>query len=291
MLSTNCDEENKLTVCKSQQKKRRSIIQAIMKDPGLTETERRRSIQSVMDGRRRSSGSRNSMSAAAAAAAVAAALENESDLSDDENLNTRSSTISSVSGTSDSTHRSSQASGRNSFNSECSILTNNNNKKELQTIPTNLYPSVSNQGQQAINFDQDAIHNKVLASYGYGSKFILSHNAEKMERNRQLCNHYQRNCSMIAPCCGLLVPCRVCHDEMSDMPPPLFEKYKCRTAEDYSLTASQIVVEEESKMNIANNSDNSNLFLEDEESNHKIDRFSVMEVVCRKCYTRQSSKS
>ena len=290
MPSSNSDEENKSANCgNSQEKKRRSIIQAIMKDPGLTETERRRSIQSVMDGRRRSSGRGSSM--AAAAAAVAAALGNEPDLSDDEISNTRASTSSTLSGASGSTHRSSRTEGRNSFNSDDSVLLHSNHKRELQSSPINPYPFAKNHVQQTNNFDQDAIHNKVLASYGYGSKFILSHNAEKMECNRQQCNHYQRNCSMIAPCCGLLVSCRVCHDEMSEMPPPLFEKYKCRTAEDYSLTASQIVVEEESKMNVANNSDNSMFFVEDEESNHKIDRFSVTEVVCRKCYTRQSSKS
>ena len=38
-----------------EQKERRASIQAIMKDPGLTPQERRKSIQALMDGRRRSS--------------------------------------------------------------------------------------------------------------------------------------------------------------------------------------------------------------------------------------------
>lgn len=29
------------------------------------------------------------------------------------------------------------------------------------------------------------------------------------------CIHYDRKCSVVAPCCGLVVGCRVCHDELS----------------------------------------------------------------------------
>lgn len=30
------------------------------------------------------------------------------------------------------------------------------------------------------------------------------------------CEHYKRNCKLRAACCGKLVPCRFCHDEVSD---------------------------------------------------------------------------
>ena len=29
------------------------------------------------------------------------------------------------------------------------------------------------------------------------------------------CNHYERNCNIIAPCCNRIVGCRICHDETS----------------------------------------------------------------------------
>ena len=64
------------SMTEDEQKERRASIQAIMKDPGLTPQERRKSVQALMDGRRRSStaslGGGGGMAAAAAAAAGAA---------------------------------------------------------------------------------------------------------------------------------------------------------------------------------------------------------------------------
>lgn len=33
------------------------------------------------------------------------------------------------------------------------------------------------------------------------------------------CVHYERNCSIVAPCCGRVYGCRVCHDELSGHAP------------------------------------------------------------------------
>ena len=52
-----------------------------------------------------------------------------------------------------------------------------------------------------------------------------------------ICNHYERNCVIIAPCCNKEFPCRLCHDENSD---------------------------------------------------HKINRFDIKEIVCKKCDQRQN---
>lgn len=30
------------------------------------------------------------------------------------------------------------------------------------------------------------------------------------------CEHYKRNCKLLATCCGKLFTCRFCHDEVSD---------------------------------------------------------------------------
>lgn len=30
------------------------------------------------------------------------------------------------------------------------------------------------------------------------------------------CEHYKRNCKLLAACCGKLFTCRFCHDEVSD---------------------------------------------------------------------------
>eukprot|EP00949_MAST-11_sp_MAST-11-sp1_P003913 g3913.t1 len=62
------------------------------------------------------------------------------------------------------------------------------------------------------------------------------------------CAHYPRQCSLVAPCCGEVFPCRFCHDE---------EKGKWETKEDLKKV-------------------------------HKINRHDVSEIVCRGCGARQA---
>ena len=83
----------------------------------------------------------------------------------------------------------------------------------------------------------------------------------EMEKNRPECTHYERNCTIIAPCCGLAFGCRICHDEYPNLPMV-------------------------SKNHAARGNDD-----DEEEEGHKIDRFAITEVICRSCYTRQSSKT
>ena len=33
--------------------------------------------------------------------------------------------------------------------------------------------------------------------------------------NNAACVHYERNCNIVAPCCGRIFGCRICHDEFS----------------------------------------------------------------------------
>lgn len=41
------------------------------------------------------------------------------------------------------------------------------------------------------------------------------------------CAHYRANCSLVAPCCDQVVPCRICHDEMGTCTKEL-DRYKVR---------------------------------------------------------------
>lgn len=41
------------------------------------------------------------------------------------------------------------------------------------------------------------------------------------------CAHYRANCSIVAPCCDQVVPCRICHDEMGTCTTEL-DRYKIR---------------------------------------------------------------
>jgi len=90
---------------------------------------------------------------------------------------------------------------------------------------------------------------------------------EEMEKSRPPCTHYKRNCTIISPCCGLAFGCRVCHDEYPDLPPPFKDNDK----------------EGKQERRLSSMTDCS--------ESHTIDRYKIEEVICRKCYTRQSSKT
>ena len=59
------------------------------------------------------------------------------------------------------------------------------------------------------------------------------------------CDHYSRNCSIIAPCCDKEFDCRICHDNFYE---DIEKDYKKK---------------------------------------HKIDRYKIKEIICKKCKTRQ----
>jgi hypothetical protein len=42
------------------------------------------------------------------------------------------------------------------------------------------------------------------------------------------CVHYERNCSIVAPCCNLIFGCRICHDELSPSGHPPINRYLIR---------------------------------------------------------------
>lgn len=42
------------------------------------------------------------------------------------------------------------------------------------------------------------------------------------------CVHYERNCSVVAPCCGKIVGCRICHDELSPQGHPPMNRFLIR---------------------------------------------------------------
>jgi hypothetical protein len=93
--------------------------------------------------------------------------------------------------------------------------------------------------------------------------------ARKMELNRPRCTHYERQCTIISPCCGLAFGCRICHDDCTWLPPPM-RNGETKPARRQSLPLH---------------------FLEQVETHHSIDRKAIKEIICRKCFTRQGSKT
>jgi hypothetical protein len=89
--------------------------------------------------------------------------------------------------------------------------------------------------------------------------------SQTLEQSRPPCTHYKRNCSIVSPCCGRVFGCRLCHDEALEMSvPPMSVEFMNPEAATAAGTWN---------------------------TDHKIDRFAIQEVICRLCFTRQSSKT
>ena len=101
--------------------------------------------------------------------------------------------------------------------------------------------------------------------------------ARRMEESRPSCNHYERNCSIVSPCCGAVFGCRLCHDECSVLPPPKYGVQKNGRPEGKVINRCSSLP--------------SSFTGAPEPEHHNIDRFAIREIICRNCYTRQSSKA
>jgi RING finger/CHY zinc finger protein 1 len=111
-----------------------------------------------------------------------------------------------------------------------------------------------------------------------------------LENQRPKCSHYERNCTIIAACCGMAFGCRLCHDECEVLPPPIFDMQKDveeKLAVESEASASAV----SAKMRRAMSMPVQNVFEESFPEHHNINRFAIAEVICRQCYTRQPSKT
>mmetsp|Transcript_506 Transcript_506/g.1024 ORF Transcript_506/g.1024 Transcript_506/m.1024 type:complete len:584 (-) Transcript_506:84-1835(-) len=110
-----------------------------------------------------------------------------------------------------------------------------------------------------------------------------------MEQSRPECRHYDRECTVIAPCCGLAFGCRICHDECPVLPPPIQVRQRMAgLVADQVMQASTKGTMQERRRSMPMENE---AYDDDEENHHLIDRFQIREVICRKCFARQSSKS
>jgi len=123
-------------------------------------------------------------------------------------------------------------------------------------------------------------HDLSYSDMGYGDETctviepICNDRTKRMEQSRPPCSHYVRKCTMIAPCCGAAFGCRICHDDCPVLPP----KIQATTFRLHQRTAS-LPSSFTSMPTCA------------EDTHHTIDRFTVRQVICRECFTQQSSKT
>jgi hypothetical protein len=192
------------SMSEEEERQRRASIKAILADTSITPTERRRSIQLLMDGRR-----------------------------------------SSIGATSVASTDSSNSYGYG--DAEPQVFNSNENDSDIEEDDDEDIDPVSNE------------------------------NTKRAEQTRPHCAHYNRNCSLIAPCCGAVFGCRICHDDSPVLPPTLIckkvipQRYARSSSMPGSFTSMDTQIPED--------------------THHNIDRFAVKEVICRVCYTKQSSKT
>ena len=204
-----------------EEKERRASIKAILGDTNLTATERRKSIQFLMDGRR------NSLST--------------------------------------------------SYHPPTHSL-------QATTTPT----TTITQLPQTTSPKNDFVSPTTTASISAGMVSVCqpcqpTEHSKRSEMSRPKCDHYSRNCSIVAPCCGATFGCRFCHDDSPVLPPLLNQSERSKRTETrpgsgrrkYQRSCSMPT----SFASFA------------EPQHHNIDRFAIKEVICRKCFTRQSSKT
>lgn len=199
-----------------QERERRASIKAVMTDTTLSPMTKRRSIQHLMDGRRKSmsnmaggplfnggstnvrggvlpslplGGRRNSMSGAYVGSGFSA------------NMNNAGRRLS-CSGGSNSTVASTYA--------ETSTTTSIYNYEPNNSSQANVDVDAFNYGYE----DQNEQQHHSQTCIPVNSNYAYTNEQTRMaERQRPACTHYERNCTIIAACCGAVFGCRLCHDD------------------------------------------------------------------------------
>lgn len=152
-------------------------------------------------------------------------------------------------------------------------------RRSIQHLMDGRRSSISSHGASSVTSVTSSITG---VDMGYGDvpmnpqlSIVCNGQTQRMEETRPPCSHYERNCTMVAPCCGAAFGCRICHDDCPTLPPPFFQRIQQRRSSLSSLPGNLTCME----------------VSHDDDGHHQIDRFAVSEVICRSCFTRQSSKT
>ncbi|CAJ1947881.1 unnamed protein product [Cylindrotheca closterium] len=272
-----------------QEHSRRSSIRMIMADESLSALEKRKSIQSLMDGRRRSSaGTASSLGdAAREAASYYTESTEEGSVLDGSSGQFERMEISAPAPAPEYGYGAAGggvAAGGGSGGSENGG--DDNGQMMVGGVSRRQRRSASLPGWSDSSMPSGASAVAAASSNKIWDDPINI--SRRMEKSRPACSHYERNCTIVSPCCGVAFGCRICHDECPVLPMP-FSK---RRPEDIPM---------ENRVNWTDTVESSKqrqlkrrslpLGFEEEETHHEIDRFEIGEIICRLCYTRQSSKT
>ncbi len=236
----------------SANKERRSSIQFILKDPNLTNEQRRHSIQILMDPRRRSSfGStfteaarnvvadfayRSGSSSNSSHSSYASCDEDGSDEdgSDEDGGNIIGRSVEPPSIASNTVvviHPKARNDGLSSCSNHDDYTTTTATDTAFATTNDN-----TNNQDQKMNFEEyqsyyhlssPQVQSKSNAAVAYS--MVTGEpigDTKQLEYNRPKCSHYIRHCSIISPCCGMVFGCRLCHNECEEQGMPFMKQLK-----------------------------------------------------------------
>lgn len=283
--TTNSAASAKGYMSEEEQDNRRKKIKDIMKDPSMSQAEKSRAIQSLMDGRRRSISSTathsihttdSSQNYASTMARVAAQAQDHYS-SDEEGDAVMGEAPEDIAYGCDY--------DRNDERSVASSVTHTSYHSNADIPPPlpGTYRQVHGRSYSLQDWNDT---DRVAAAANTSILHDPAQISRLMEQSRPNCEHYDRNCTLIAPCCGLAFGCRICHDECPALPKPL----ALRQGMDDNMLVERLE-DMQSKQKMERRRSMPIDLEEDDENHHGIDRFAVREVICRSCYTRQSSKT
>ena len=234
-----------------EEKQRRASIKAIMADSTISPMAKRRSIQHLMDGRR------NSMEGGGGGTGRRNSIDGGG------GAGRRNSITSSV---------------HSGYNSSAGSTCNETPDLGYEQVDMG-YGYVHQlddalEGGDEDNDDEEEDDN-VPRSHVTRGFALCNEQTRRSELSRPPCAHYDRKCTIVAACCGAAFGCRICHDDCPALPPKINNGGR-RYHRSASLPGSFTSMARQD---------------DDIDTHHQIDRFAIREVICRDCYTRQSSKT
>lgn len=299
------------SMTENEQAERRQQIKAILADRSIPEVERRKSIQALMDGRRSSIGSQASYGSGYGSSYAGGGLSGVSHASSHHSL-----------ASSGSLHADGHGGAPTSV-LQAHIAAGGVHPHQVHPAPEGAAPA------HGFHPDDRTVHSASAVLMGYKPKShpynssttpvpavaaqdqafyqqSATEHSKRAELSRPACEHYNRNCTIVSPCCGAAFGCRICHDDCPVLP-PVIQQCERVPEEPMGMSSGLGVMDHEGAM--AGGGDGNgggaggagryprsasmpvSLASFQEPQHHTIDRHAIREVICRRCYTRQSSKT
>mmetsp|Transcript_19015 Transcript_19015/g.35497 ORF Transcript_19015/g.35497 Transcript_19015/m.35497 type:complete len:536 (+) Transcript_19015:290-1897(+) len=285
------------------QQERRNSIREIMADETLTPLEKRRNIQSLMDGRRRSSASHVSTGSGSSPGEMARAAAEASEFYQSDNEDNYSGYYNNGSMNDNEYYGYHDYSAAQVSQQQQQYQ---QNEQLLESVTLSAAAGGRKQRSSSMPLWSEDTSRAAAPLVAASSNAIWDdpiNVSRRMEKSRPACNHYERNCTIVSPCCGLAFGCRICHDECPVLPMPFARRPPAAAPPASTASGDPAAAPQERILNWdaverakhkIEKRRSMPLSYDDyagEETHHEIDRFAIAEIICRLCYTRQSSKT